>query len=81
MTENERLALFSLIDDPSPFVRTALLNTLCNMGREGLDLLQEAIDGPNRILSWHAARLLSELQTSDPAQEFRMFIQLSLIHI
>ena len=45
------------------------------MGRDGLDLLQEAVDGPNRILSWHAARLLSELQTSDPAQEFRTFIK------
>lgn len=75
MTENERLALFSLIDDPSPFVRKALLNTLGEMGRDGLDLLQEAVDGPNRILSWHAARLLSELQTSDPAQEFRTFIK------
>ena len=71
----KRLALFSLIDDPSHFVRKALLNTLGNMGREGLDLLQEAVDGPNRILSWHAARLLSELQTSDPAHEFRTFIQ------
>ena len=70
MSENERLALFSLIDDPSHFVRKALLNTLGKMGKEGLDLLQDAVDGPNRILSWHAARLLSELQTSDPALNF-----------
>jgi len=75
MTENEKLALFSLIDDPSPFVRKALLNTIGQMGKEGLNLLKEAVDGPNRILSWHAANLLSELQSSDPAQEFRTFIQ------
>ncbi|HCR31163.1 MAG TPA: hypothetical protein DIV79_14215 [Opitutae bacterium] len=75
MTENEKLALFSLMDDPSPFVRKELLNTLGQMGKEGLDLLQEAINGPNRILRWHAAKILSNLQSSNPAQEFRTFIQ------
>lgn len=75
MTENEKLALFSLIDDPSPFVRKALLDTLGRMGSEGLNLLKEAATGPNRILSWHAANLLSELQSCDPAQEFHTFIQ------
>tara|TARA_B110000495_G_C23017695_1_gene603109 strand:- start:1561 stop:2319 length:759 start_codon:yes stop_codon:yes gene_type:complete len=45
------------------------------MEGNGIDLLNKAIKGSNRLLSWHASRYLSELQSSSPAAEFRAFIR------
>ena len=75
ITKEEKDALLSLLDDPSPIVRKTILRTLDQMEGNGIDLLNQAIKGSNRILSWHASRYLSELQRAYPAAEFRAFIR------
>ena len=75
ITKEEKDALLSLLDDPSPIVRKTILRTLDQMEGNGIDLLNKAIKGSNRLLSWHASRYLSELQSSSPAAEFRAFIR------
>ena len=75
ITKEEKDALLSLLDDPSPIVRKTILRTLDQMGGDGLDLLGKTIKGSNRFLSWHASRYLSELQSTSPAAEFRAFIR------
>ncbi len=75
ITKEEKDALLSLLDDPSPIVRKTILRTLDQMEGNGIDFLNKAIKGSNRLLSWHASRYLSELQSSSPAAEFRAFIR------
>lgn len=75
MTTNEKVALLSLLDDPSPAVRRELLKILNAMGPHGLEILSEAAKSSNRLLGWHAGTYLSELQSADPVQELRAFIQ------
>jgi len=75
ITKEEKDALLSLLDDPSPIVRKTILRTLDQMEGNGIDLLNQAIKGSNRLLSWHASRYLSELQRAYPAAEFRAFIR------
>lgn len=75
MTNKGKDALLNLLDDPSPIVRKTILKTLDQMGGDGFDLLGEAINGSNRLLSWHASRYLSELQSANPSSELRAFIR------
>jgi len=70
-----RDALLSLLDDRSPAVRKALLAHFARLGPAASRLLQEAAHGPNRILARHAAWFIRELAFTDPATEFRGFIQ------
>ena len=75
MTKDQKDALLSLLDDPSPVVRKSLLNTFDQMGSDGFDLLNKAVEGPNRLLSWHASQFLSDLQSVNPAAEMLAFIR------
>lgn len=70
-----REALLSLLDDPSPAVRQALLAHFAATGGEAEKLLREVASGHHRALAWHARRFLDELKFSDPAAEFRTFIR------
>jgi regulator of sirC expression with transglutaminase-like and TPR domain len=71
----EREALLSLLDDPSPAVRRALLARFQQIGPAAAPFLQTVSRGPNRILARHAAQFLDELQFTDPVAEFRGFIR------
>ena len=75
MTDSEKAAFLSLLDDPSPVVQRELQNTLNQMGAKGLEILTDAAKGSDRILGWHANRHLAAMQSADPAQEFRAFIR------
>lgn len=75
ITKEEKDALLSLLDDPSPIVRKTVLQTIDGMGSDGFDLLTQAIKGSNRLLSWHASRCLSELESANPIAEFRAYIR------
>jgi regulator of sirC expression with transglutaminase-like and TPR domain len=74
-TLTQRQALTDLLDDPSPAVRTALLDEFSRHGRESVDLLQALTHQPNRMLALHASWFLRELNFSDPVGEFRGFIR------
>jgi hypothetical protein len=69
-----RTALLSLLDDPSPEVRKAMLARFQAMGRDSERFLKEIVAGPNRILSWHARWFLAELKFADPVADFVEFI-------
>jgi len=71
----ESAALVSLLDDPSPAVRRALLARFTQLGLAAAPLLQATARGPNRVLAGHAAWFLAELKFFDPVAEFRDFIR------
>ncbi len=71
----ERDALLSLLDDPSPAVRRALLLRFNHLGPASAPFLQAVARGSNRLLARHAAWFLDELKFSDPVTEFRGFIR------
>ncbi|MFI5357430.1 MAG: transglutaminase family protein [Opitutales bacterium] len=75
LSPDQREALLSLLDDPSPSVRRALLAHFNRLGTPASQLLQEAARGPNRVLARHAAWFLDELKFADPVAEFRGFIR------
>jgi len=70
-----REALLSLLDDPSPAVRHALLAYFAALGPPAEHFLREVAAGHHRSLAWHARRYLDELRFSDPVAEFRGFIR------
>lgn len=65
----------SLLDDPSPVVRRALVARFTAHGSAGAALLQEVAHSSNRILARHASWFIDELKLSDPVSEFRAFIR------
>ncbi len=71
----EREAFLSLLDDPSPAVRRALLARFTQLGAVSASFLQEIVRGPHRVLARHAAWFLDELKISDPVGDFRSFIR------
>lgn len=75
LTTELKGAIVSLIDDPSPPVRKALLDRFTELGRESERFLKEIVAGPNRVLGWHARWFLSELKFADPAADFVEFIR------
>ncbi len=75
LTTLDKDALLNLLDDPSPVVRKELLKAFDSLGSTGLELLKDAVEGPNRLLGWHASTYLSELQNANPSEEFRTFIR------
>jgi len=75
MTDAEREALLSLLDDPSPTVRRALLARFSAHGAAAASLLQEIAHSSNRVLARHAAWFIDELKLTDPVSEFRTFIR------
>jgi hypothetical protein len=75
LPSSEKEALLSLLDDPSPVVRRALVARFTAHGVAGATLLQEVAHSSNRILARHAAWFIEELKLSDPVIEFRSFIR------
>ncbi|MEY2881478.1 MAG: hypothetical protein RLZZ15_3858 [Verrucomicrobiota bacterium] len=71
----QRAALLTLLDDPSPTVRHALLARFAALGPAAAALLHETIHGPDRLLARHAAACFAALKFADPATEFRAFIR------
>ena len=71
----EREAILSLLDDPSPTVRRALLAHFNQLGAAAAPFLQEVAQGSNRVLARCAARFLDEVKFADPVAEFRGFIR------
>lgn len=74
LTAQKKEALLSLIDDPSPLVRSELLKEFTRLGTIGQGILEELSSGSNRLLCGHARLLLEELRKSNPIEEFRAFI-------
>lgn len=74
-TEEEKSALRALLDDPTPAVRTALLEHFQRNSRPSAEFLAGLTRGTNRLLARHAAWYLAELRFSDPVAEFRGFIR------
>ena len=70
----EREALAALIDDSSPAVRTGLVNFLGARPEAAREFLVSLASGSDRVLAWHARRILAELRFADPVAEFRGFI-------
>ena len=75
LTVPEKEALISLLDDPSPSVRQALIAQFTRLGAEGSEFLFSTASGPNRIAALAASEILRELKFSDPAEDFRKFIR------
>lgn len=81
LVENERLsaarreALLSLLDDPTPLVRKALLAHFNELGMPAVQFLQEVAHSTHRVLARYATRFLDELEFVDPVAEFRGFIR------
>jgi regulator of sirC expression with transglutaminase-like and TPR domain len=75
LSDAQREALLSLLDDPSPAVRRGLLAHFTQAGTASAPFLQAIARGSNRILARHAAWFLEELKFSDPVAEFRGFIR------
>src|ERR1700689_3168746 len=71
----EKEALLSLLDDPSPTVRRALLARFSAHGVAAAKLLQEIAHSSNRVMARHAAWFIDELKLTDPVNEFRSFIR------
>lgn len=68
-------AFLSLLDDPSPAVRRALLAHFTSTAPSAALFLQAVARGHNRVLARHATWFLEELKFSDPVAEFRGFIR------
>lgn len=68
-------ALVSLLDDPSPTVRKALLDYFTAQGAPAADFLKGLSKGKNRMVAWHARWFLTELKFNDPVAEFKGFIR------
>ncbi len=71
----QRDAFLSLLDDPSPTVRRALLARFSEFGPAAGPFLESVARGSNRVLARHAAWFLGELNLTDPVGEFRTFIR------
>jgi regulator of sirC expression with transglutaminase-like and TPR domain len=70
-----REALLTLLDDPAPTVRRALLALFAADAAGSARLLKEVAAGSNRVLAWHARTYLEELNLTDPVGDFREFIR------
>lgn len=70
-----RDALLTLLDDPAPAVRKALLAHFAMDATGSAALLQSVARGANRLLAWHARWYLDELKLTNPVEEFRVFIR------
>jgi regulator of sirC expression with transglutaminase-like and TPR domain len=75
LSASQKDALLSLLDDPSPPVRRALLAHFGRLGPAAGPFLQEISRGSHRLLARHAAWFLEELKFADPVAEFRGFIR------
>lgn len=78
MTKNElncrKASLTSLIDDPSPLVRTAVREECIRLGKAGLDLLRCLCEHEAPEIRLRAMQLLKEISAEDTVQQFERFI-------
>lgn len=74
LNPTQQEAFLSLLDDPSPAVRRALLLHFAQLGPAAAPFLQTVAGGANRVLARHAVWFLEELKFTDPVGEFRTFI-------
>jgi regulator of sirC expression with transglutaminase-like and TPR domain len=74
LSEAQRDALLSLLDDRSNTVRRALILHFTQMGPSAASFLQ-SIAQDNRVLARYASWYLEELKFADPIAEFRGFIR------
>lgn len=70
-----REAVLTLLDDPSPAVRKALLAYFTSQGEPARLFLENLAGGSSRLYASHARSYLEELKFTDPAAEFRDFIR------
>lgn len=70
----EREAFSALLDDSSPTVRASLLGFFGARPEAAREFLVSLAGGSDRMLAWHARRILAELRFTDPVAEFRGFI-------
>lgn len=75
LNPTQQEAFLSLLDDPSPAVRRALLLHFAQIGPAAAPFLQTVAGGANRGLARHAVWFLEELKFTDPVGEFRTFIR------
>ncbi len=75
LNSTQQEAFLSLLDDPSPAVRRALLAHFAKCGPAAAPFLQSVAGGPNRTLAPHAVWFLEELKLDDPSADFRAFIR------
>lgn len=71
----ERESLSALLDDVSPTVRAGLVSFFSARPEASREFLVTLAAGTDRVLAWHARRILAELRFSDPVSEFRGFIR------
>lgn len=74
-TDAERQAFTTLLDDPSPAVRQALLAHFARHSQKSQDFLRHLASLADRALASHANACLRDLNFSDPVNEFRGFIR------
>lgn len=67
-------ALRTLLDDPSPVVRSAVRDELNRMGQDGVAFLQSVVRSGDPVLRGVAGNLLSEIGGEDAVLRFREFI-------
>lgn len=75
LTLREREAFSALLDDTSPTVRAGLVAFFGARPEAAREFLVALARGSDRVLAWHARRLLAELRFTDPVSEFRGFIR------
>lgn len=71
----DRAALLTLLDDPAPAVRRALVAHFQDLGDCGIQFLRAIVSGPDRALAKHGTWFLAELKYGDPVADFRTFIR------
>jgi regulator of sirC expression with transglutaminase-like and TPR domain len=74
LSPERRESYLRLLDDPSPAVRNALLSHFTELGAPAHEFLRSTQQQSHRALAKHAAWFLGKLNFSDPAAEFRAFI-------
>jgi regulator of sirC expression with transglutaminase-like and TPR domain len=70
----EREDFSALLDDTSPAVQAGLVAYFGSRPEAAAEFLVGLAAGTDRVLAWHARRLLAELRLADPVAEFRGFI-------
>lgn len=75
LSPTQKSALRSLLDDPSPTVRRALLARFTALGVDAAAFLHEIARGKHPALARAATGFIEELHLSDPVGEFLTFIR------
>jgi len=72
---SRKIAFRTLLDDPSPTVRQALIQSLQDYGSSGVDFLKELKTSGDQELSEHSQNILQILQKDTPEMMFTQFIR------